>query len=341
IIGVGPPGFSGEVVDDHTELWVPIMMEPQVLPGRDFMQTPDISTLLLMARLRPGVSLQQARENVEGVVRQALTETLSARLTADDRGAMRTMKFDAEVSPGARGLSRRREFAVRLALGAGPARIVRQVLTEAMLLAVLGGALALLIARWGSGALVGVASRNSTEALNLGLDWRVLAFTAAVCLVGGLLFGFAPALQFLKPGLDHALKEGNRGTSVGLGRAGRILISSQIALGMLVLMAAGLLVRSLQKLQDVDLGYSRDHLVLARVDLVTSGYKGPEILNETRELLNGLATIPGVRSVTASSNGLFSGDESSDDVHVAGFNPANKADLHTGDDEVGPNYFRY
>ena len=377
IIGVGPPGFSGEVVDDHTELWVPIMMEPQLLPGRDFLQTPDISTLLLMGRLRSGVSLQQARENVEGVVKQALTETLSARLTADDRGAMRTMKFDVEVSPGARGLSRlreqfsmpllllmalvgvvllvacvnvanlmlarsatrRREFAVRLALGAGPARIVRQVLTEAMLLAVLGGALALLIARWGSGALVGVASRNSTEALNLGLDWRVLAFTAAVCLVGGLLFGFAPALQFLKPGLDHALKEGNRGTSVGLGRAGRILISSQIALGMLVLMAAGLLVRSLQKLQDVDLGYSRDHLVLARIDLVTSGYKGPEILNETRELLNGLATIPGVRSVTASSNGLFSGDESSDDVRVAGFNPANKADLHTGDDEVGPNYF--
>jgi predicted permease len=377
VIGVAPPGFSGEVVDDRPELWVPVMMEPQLLPGRDFLETPDISTLLLMGRLRPGVTVPQARENVDAVVKEALTETLSARLTADDRGAMRAMKFNVEVSAGGRGLSRlreefstpllllmglvgvvllvacvnvanlmlarsstrRREFAVRLALGAGPGRILRQVLTEAMLLATLGGVLALLMARWGSAALVGMASRNSTAALGLDIDWRVLAFTAAVCLVGGLLFGFAPAIQFLKPGLDHDLKEGNRRASAGLGRTGRILVSSQIALGVLVLMAAGLLVRSLQKLQDVDLGYSRDHLVLAKVDLVTSGYKGPEILNETRALLDGLATIPGVRSVTASSNGLFSGDESSDDVRIEGFNPASKADLHTGDDEVGPNYF--
>jgi predicted permease len=377
IIGVAPPGFSGEVVDDRPELWVPMMMEPQLLPERDFLETPDISTLLLMGRLRPGVTLPQARENMGAVVKEALTETLAARLTADDRGAMRAMKFTVDVSAGGRGLSRlreefstpllllmglvgvvllvacvnvanlmlarsstrRREFAVRLALGAGPGRIVRQVLTEAMLLAALGGALALLMARWGSAALVGIASRNSTEALGLGIDWRVLTFTGAVCLVGGLLFGLAPAVRLLKPGLDHDLKEGNRSASPGLGRTGRILVSSQIGLGVLVLMAAGLLVRSLQKLQDVDLGYSRDHLVLARVDLVTSGYKGPEILNETRELLDGLATIPGVRSVTASANGLFSGGESSDDIHIAGFTPANKADLHTSDDEVGPNYF--
>ena len=377
IIGVGPPGFSGEVVDDRSDVWVPMMMEPQLLPGRDFLQTPDISTLLLMGRLRAGVTLSQAQENVEAVAKEALTETLSSRLTADDRGAMRTMKFNVEISDGRRGLSRlreefstplvllmglvgvvlivacvnvanlmlarsatrRREFAIRLALGAEPGRIIRQVLTESMLLAILGGIVGLLMARWGSAALVALASRNSTQALSLGIDWRVLAFSAVVCVIGGLLFGFAPAIQFLKPGLDDDLKKGNRGTGVGLGRTGRILISSQIALGVLVLMAAGLLVRSLQKLQDVDLGYSRDHLVLARVDLVAGGYKGPQILNETRELLNGLARVPGVRSVTISSNGLFSGDESSDDVRIASFSPSNKADLHTADDEVGPEYF--
>jgi putative ABC transport system permease protein len=377
IIGVTPPGFSGEVVEDRADLWVPMMMEPQLLPGQDFLETADISTLLLMGRLRPDVTIAQARENVDAVVKEALTETLSARLTADDRGAMRAMKFNVEVSPGGRGLSRLREefstpllllmslvgvvllvacvnvanlmlarsatrwreFAVRLALGAGAGRIVRQVLTEAMLLSALGGALGLLMARWGSAALVGVASRESTHGLALGLDWRVLAFAAAVCLVAGLLFGLAPALRVLTPGLDGGLREGDRSAKGGLGRTGRILVSSQIALGVLVLMAAGLLVRSLQKLQDVDLGYSRDHLVLARVDLVTSGYKGREILNETGELLDGLATVPGVRSVTASSNGLFSGDESSDDIRIEGFNPARKADLHTADDEVGPGYF--
>jgi putative ABC transport system permease protein len=377
VIGVTLPGFFGEVVGDRAELWVPMMMEPQVLPGRDFLETPDISTLLLMGRLRPGVTVPQARENVVVVVREALTETLSARLSADDRGAMRTMKFDVEVSPGGRGLSslreefstpllllmglvgvvllvacvnvanlllarsstRQREFAVRLAIGAGRGRIFRQVMTEVMLLAGMGGALGLLVAHWGAAALAGLASRGTTNMLALGLDWRVLAFATAVCLVVGLLFGLAPALRSLKPDLDSALKEGGRGASGGWGRAGRILVGSQIALGVLVIMTSALFVRSLRKLQEVDLGYSRDHLVLARVDLVTSGYKGPEILNQTRNLLEGLASLPGVRSVTASSNGLFSGDESSDDIRIQGFTPARKGDLHTADDEVGPDYF--
>jgi putative ABC transport system permease protein len=377
IIGVTPPGFYGEVVGDRPELWVPMMMEPEVLPGRDFLETPDISTLLLMGRLRPGVTLPQARENVTAVVKRALIESLSARLTADDRSAMRTMKFNVEVSPGGRGLSRlreefstpllllmclvgavllvacvnvanlmlarstarHREFAVRLAIGAGRGRIFRQVMTEVMLLAFAGGLLGLLVARWASAALVALASRGSTNRLALGLDWRVLTFVASVCLLVGLLFGLAPALRSLKPDLDSALKEGSRGTSGGWGRADRILVGSQIALGVLVLMASALLVRSLRKLQEVDLGYSRDHLVLARVDLITSGYKGPQILDETRKLLDGLASLPGVRSVTVSSNGLFSGDESSDDISIPGFTPIRKGDLHAADDEVGPDYF--
>jgi len=370
IIGVAPPGFFGEVVGDQADLWVPMMMEPQVLPGRDFLATPDTSTLLLVGRLRPGVTIQQARENVDAVVKAALTETLSAELSADDRDAMRTMKFDVPVSPGGRGLSRlrveastpllllmglvcavllvacvnvanlmlaraatrRREFAVRLAIGAGRGRIVRQVLTEAILLAVMGGALGLLMARWASAAL-------AQDALAVSLDWRVLAFTGAVCLLVGLAFGLAPASHFLKLDLTRTLPEGGRGETRGPGCAGRILVSSQIALGMLVLMIAGLFVRSLRKLEEFDLGYSRDHLVLARVDFVASGYNGPEVLNQTRKLLEGLSNLPGVRSVTVSSNGLFSGDESSDAIRIEGFNPGKKQDLVTAEDEVGPNYF--
>jgi putative ABC transport system permease protein len=382
IIGVAPPGFFGEVVGDRADLWVPMMMEPQVLPVRDFLASPDTSTLLLIGRLRAGVTIQQARENVDAVVKVALTETLSAKLSADDRGAMRGMKFTVPVSPGRRGLSRlreefstpllllmglvgavllvacvnvanlmlarsatrQREFAVRLAIGAGRGRIVRQVLTEAMLLTAMGGALALLLARWASAALVALASQGSAwnpgpNALAISLDWRVLAFTAAICLVGGLLFGLAPALHFLHPDLDHTLKEGGRGASGGGGHTGRLLVGSQIALGVLVLMTAGLFARSLRKLLEVNLGYSRDHLVLARVDMITSGYEGPEVLNQTRKLLEGLSRLPGVRSVTASSNGLFSGDESSDDIRIEGFVPSKQEDLHTADDEVGPDYF--
>jgi hypothetical protein len=103
IIGVAPPGFFGEVVGDRADLWVPMMMEPQVLPGRDFLATPEIATLLLIGRLRPGMTIQQARENVDAVVKIALTETLSAQISADDRGAVRAMKFDVPVSPGGAG----------------------------------------------------------------------------------------------------------------------------------------------------------------------------------------------------------------------------------------------
>jgi predicted permease len=378
IIGVAPPGFFGEVVGDQADLWVPMIMEPQVIPGRNFLATPDTSTLLLIGRLRPGVTIQQARENVDAVVKTALTDTLSAELSADDRSAMRTMKFDVPVSPGGRGLSRlrvefstplfllmglvgavllvacvnvanlmlarsatrRREFAVRLAIGAGRGRIVRQMLTEAVVLAVMGGALGLFVARWASAALVQLAhSRGSTDAFAVNLDGRVLAFTAAVCLLAGLIFGLAPASRFLKLELNRTLPEGGRGETRGPGRAGPILVSSQIALGMLVLMIAGLFVHSLRKLEEFDLGYSRDRLVLARVDFVASGYKGPDVLNQTRKLLEGLSNLPGVRGVTASSNGLFSGDESGDDIRIEGFTPGKREDLHIADDEVGPDYF--
>jgi len=378
IIGVAPPGFYGEVVGDHADLWIPIMMEPQVMLGRDFLATPDTSTLLLMGRLRPGVTIGQARDNVNVVVMRALTETLSPRLSADDRNAMKGRKFAVEVSPGGRGLSslreefsspllllmglvalvllvacanvanlmlaraaaRRREMAVRLATGAGTGRIVRQLLAEAVLLAGIGGALGLVLAHWGAAALAQVTSRESAITLALGIDWRILAFNAGVCLLAALLFGLAPAMRSVKLNLDAALREGGRGeTGRGRWRAGRILIAAQIALGVLVLMAAGLLVRSLHNLQDVDLGYSRDHLVLARVDIVASGYQGREVESVTRELLEGLSSLPGVRSVTASSNGLFSGDESADAIRVEGFTSTRRQDEVTADDEVGPDYF--
>jgi len=137
-----------------------------------------------------------------------------------------------------------------------------------------------------------------------------------------------------------ALKEGAHYAEVRRKSGfGRVLISSQIALGVLVLVTAGLLVRSLRNLQEVDLGYSRDQLLLARVDFLQSGYKGAAVQNGLRELLDRLATLPGVRSVSASSNGLFSGDESSDAILIDGVAPANQQDNATADDEVGPNYF--
>src|SRR6266702_2423422 len=302
IIGVAPPGFFGEVVGDRPDLCAPMMIQPQLLPGRNFLESVNDAALLLIGRL-PGVTVEQARTNVNEVVKQALTVTLNARMSSDDRKAIQNAKIAVEVSPGSRGLSklrqqfstplllllgmvalvllvacvnvanlmlarseaRRQEIAVRVAMGAGPGRIVRQLLTESLLVGLLGGALGLLLAQWGSAALVSLAntSDRTSSPLSLGLDWRVLGFTGGVCLSAAMVFGLAPALRFLNVGPGGALKEGGR-----------------------ALMTAGLLVRSLGNLQEVDLGYSRDRLLLARVDILESGYRGAAIRNITQELLD-------------------------------------------------------
>jgi predicted permease len=380
IIGVTPPGFFGEVVGDSSDLWAPMMMQPQLIPGRNFLESANDAALLLIGRLKPGVTVARARANVNAVVKQALIVSLSARLSVDDRRAIQNMQIAVEVSPGSRGLSRlrhefsapllllmamvvlvllvacvnvanlmlarsaarQREIAVRLAMGAGPGRIVRQLLTESVLLACLGGALGMVLAHWGLAVLVNLAntSQSAGSPLSLGLDWRVLGFTGVMCLSSVLAFGLAPALRFLHVKPSVALKEGAHYAEVSRKSGfGRVLISSQIALGVLVLVTAGLLVRSLRNLQEVDLGYSRDQLLLARVDFLQSGYKGAAVQSGLRELLDRLATLPGVRSVSASSNGLFSGDESSDAILIDGVAPANQQDNATADDEVGPNYF--
>jgi predicted permease len=380
IIGVAPPEFFGEVVGDRVDLWAPMMMQPQLMPGRNFLESVNDAALLLMGRLNPGVTIEQARTNVNAVVKQALTVTLNAMMSSDDRNAMQNAKIAVEVSPGSRGLSRlrqefsapllllqglvalvllaasvnvanlmlarsearRQEIGVRVAMGAGPGRLVRQLLTESVLVALIGGALGLLLAQWGSAILVGLAntSGRTTSTLSLAFDWRVLAFTGGICLSAAIAFGLTPALRFLhvKPG--GALNEGGRGAQTGPKSSfGRALISAQIALGALVLVTGGLLVRSLRNLQEADLGYSRDRLVLARVDVLESGYQGAAMQNMTRELLDRLVALPGVRSVTASSNGLFSGDESSDAIRIDGVASVNQQDNVTADDEVGPNYF--
>jgi predicted permease len=377
IIGVTPPGFFGEVVGDQPDLWAPMMMQSQIMPGRDFLEAVDTSALLLIGRLRPGVSLEQARANINEVVKQALTVTLNSKMSADDRGAMRARKFVVEVGTGSHGLSRireefsgplfllmglvalvllvacvnvanltlassaarQREIAVRFAMGAGPARVVRQLLTESFLLAILGGVFGLLLANWASQLLVKLVDSKPGD-LAIGIDWRVLGFTAAVCLSAGILFGLAPALRFLRVKLNLALKEGSRDSGVGTRPgAGRILIGAQITLGILVLMTASLLVRSLRNLQEADLGYSRDQLILTRVDALASGYKGSAIQVVWRELLSRLSSIPGVRAVTASTNGLYSGTESSDAIRIDGATFTNDKDKDCHDDQVGPNYF--
>ena len=239
----------------------------------------------------------------------------------------------------ARSATRQKEMAVRLAIGAGAGRVIRQLLTESLLLAALGGALGLLLAHWGAAALVRMAAAGGGVRSRLELDWRVLGFTAAVCFLAALLFGLGPALRFVKVKVGTVLGSGAReaGAKMKL-QTGRLLLGAQIAVGVFVLMGAGLLVRSLWKLQEADLGYSRDKLLLVRVDLGASGYKGEALHHATGELLDRFRALPGVKGATASTNGLYSGSESADMILLDGA-PPGIGEKDSADDEIGPNYF--
>ena len=215
----------------------------------------------------------------------------------------------------ARSAARRREMAVRLALGAGRWRIMRQLVTESVLLSVLGGLLGLPVAYWGAGLIVRFVSSNQIRPLGYatGIDMRVLAFTAAISILTGVIFGIAPALRGARVDLTPTLKEGFGVTGVGgSGRArwlstGNALVVAQVALAIVVLVGAGLLVRTLQNLRNIDIGFDSHNVVLFNVDPSLAGYKDTEIDSFYRDLQGRLSETPGVKSVSYSSMPLLSG----------------------------------
>src|SRR3954463_11867491 len=380
IVGVTPPGFHGQVVGDVQEVWVPMMMQSQVLRGRKWLDDPESSWLTLMARLKPGVSISQAKANLDVILQQALDGPLGAKLRPNDLREVKKNKID--VVPGARGLSvlrgsfakplmllmgivglvlliacvnvanlllarakiRQREMAVRLAIGAKPSRVISQLLTESVLLAFIGGALGLLFAFWGTQLLLRVFGVTVEKTgLQITPDLRVLAFTASVCLLTGILFGLVPALRSLRVNVNSALKggvsAGESGTRGGF-QWGKLLVTAQVALSVLVLFAAGLLIRSLKNLENVQLGFSRDHLLLVRMDPVTAGFDTPAATAQLTDGLHArLANLPGVHQVAVAESGLFSGSDSSSTMKIENFIPANEEQRQASYDKVGSGFF--
>jgi putative ABC transport system permease protein len=386
VVGVAPPRFFGETVGDSPDLWMPLTMQPQVMPGRDFLSNREYSLekvmwLHVMGRLKPGIGLEQAQVAVDASFRQQLQAQDSPRLTADERRDLMDQRL--VLSPGSRGASplrknaaapllllmalvtlvlfvtcanvanlllaratnRQREIGVRLALGAGRGRLVRQLMTESIVLGLAGGAVGLLFARWGQELLVSLITAEGVPLPpDLAPDARVLGFTALASLLTGIVFGLAPALRAGKLDLNSSLKEGARG-STGSARPrfgmplGKILVVAQVAMALLMLVGAGLFVRSLQQLAAVTLGYDSEHLLLLRVDPIPAGYKGAAALVVQQQLLDRIAAVPGVRAVSLSENGLFSGTESQDPISIAGHRSGSDEAMEARWDQVGPNYF--
>jgi predicted permease len=376
VIGVAPEGFEGDIVGDQMAVFVPMSMQPEIIRGRRWLIVANRSWLNLIGRLMPNTTRAQAEANLNIVFQQAVKGSYGALLSADDLTTIRETRMKIDVAPGGGGFSRvrsnyrvpllllmgivglvlliacvnvanlllarasarSREIAIRLAIGADWIRLLRQLLTESIVLSFLGGITGSLLAVWSVRFLVTLL--GSRTVLPLVPDARVLAFTIAISLATGLIFGLIPALRATRVQVSPTLKEAGRstrerGSHFGLGKG---LIAGQVALSLLVLFAACLLVRSLQKIMAQDFGYDRTRIVLARIDPVSAGYTNETMKPLAERLLARLASTPGVRAVTYSTNGLFTGTESNDDILVPGFDRSSE-DRAANEDYVGPSYF--
>jgi predicted permease len=244
----------------------------------------------------------------------------------------------------ARATSRSREMAIRLSMGAGRGRVIRQLLTESLLLASVGGVLGLALAHWGSAALLTILTRGEAgSSIDVRPDWRVMGLTFATSMATALAFGLLPAVRGTCVPLADSLKAQARSVIGAAGRGGRIpvgklLIAGQMAVAILLLLVAALFVRSLQALVHVDVGYDREHVLVARIDPRSSGYTVADLPGLYNRVFEGLARLPGVVAVSASTT-LFSGRNRGAFL-VEGYTPTPDEPMTTHKEWVTSDYFR-
>ncbi|HEV2854529.1 MAG TPA: ABC transporter permease [Thermoanaerobaculia bacterium] len=326
IIGVMPPGFKWFIPENSltgkpAELWRPLTLTEEMRQrhGR-FMSA--------AARLAPGVSLAQARAEMDTIAARlekqyvdfntgwgATVVPLREQLAGEIKpallvllGAVGFVLLIACVNVAnlllARATGRHKEIAIRSAIGAGRRRIVRQLLTESLLLALLGGALGLLLSRWCVQALVALSPANLIGVDQVGVNGRILVFTLGVSILTGMIFGLAPALEASRINLNDTLKESSRGTA-GSSRGRRLrdaLIVAEVGLALVLLVGAGLMIRSFLRLQGVDPGFDAANLLTLRVSLPAAKYgEDRQVVAFYREAVARMRTLPGVTSVSVVS----------------------------------------
>ncbi len=375
VIGVMPPDFSGDIIGVPTDIWFPITMQAQANPGHDYLKNRSVSWIVLMGRVKPGVSLAQAKASVQVLGHRLFKELYQSKESAEDLRDLVSKPIG--VTPGAKGFSRMRrdfgrplmilmgivalllliccgnvanlqlaraaargrEMSLRLAVGAGQSRLVRQLLTESLFISMTGAALGLVLANWGSRLLLRIVYEGGPLPLNVHLDGTVLLFTAGVAVVSGLLFGLAPALQTRRLDLITALRENKAQPSAFAKGFGKALAVLQMVFSLVLLVSAALLIRTLENLEAQHVGYARHSLIVAELDFQTAGYTDARINSLTLALLERLRQVPGVESASASENGLFSGTDSNDNIALEGFVAHSLAEKTDSSDRVAPDYF--
>ncbi len=341
---------------------------------------PGLWWLNLMGRLKPGATYEQARDSLNGTFQAAALEMMPPPRKANEPAQLEPKDYPRLIAEsGSQGMldMRRRysatiyglfivvalvlliacanvanlllaraalrgaEISVRLAVGAGRWRLVRQLLTESVLLAALGGTVGVLFAFWGKGALATLADRNTgilPNELDLGLNWRVLVFTLGVSLLVGVLFGLAPAWRATSMDLASSLKQSRRTTGT-VSRLSKGLIVAQVALSLLLLVGAGLFIRTLYNLQSVNLGFNQENLLLFRLQPQQAGYKDERLVRFYQQLLARLDGLPGVRAVTFGRVPLIAADNYVDTFLLPGETEKTAADHPANRQMARENYF--
>ncbi len=371
IVGVAPEGFYGTFVGWAMQFWVPASMEENFEGGGYKLEDRGARWIEAYVRLKPGVSLAQAQQEISAVAKR-----LEADYPATNRGRgvklwplwqtpfnnagtlLPTLEIMLAVvvfvlligcaNVGnlllVRSFARRHEMTVRLAIGAGRGRLLKQLLTEGLILSAFGAAGGLLVAYWCRHALVLLFPARGGVAMHLPgeIDWRVLALSAGVCLLSTLLFALVPAIQTSNIDLAGALKAESAGVVGGSGRAcvrsGLVVV--QVSLSFVLLVGAGLLLQSLQRIRTTSPGFLTHEVLDTAVNLVSAGYDAQRAQNFQDELLDRVKALPGVESAAfARMTPLSYGSFSSTLIAVDGYQPPPEEQPTVQYNEVGPDYF--
>jgi len=374
IVGVTPPEFFGERIRLSPDFWMPLVFQPQIELLPSYLERTDEYWLLLIGRLSPGATRAQAQSATTAALQQFLTDKEGSKLTdARKRGIARS---HVELVDGAGGISwlrfeysqplhillavvamvlliacanvgnlllsraaiRQTEISVRLALGGSRLRLIRQLLTESLLLATLGAACGLLLAHWAVNVLFTLVAANSP--MKPHLNALVLAFTIVITMIAGILFGLAPAFSAGRADLAASLKAGVRGVTGDHRRVGAAhsLIVAQIAISLVLLVGANLLARSLLNLEKQPLGFDQSHVLLVGVSPRMANYRPENVAELYRKLYERLNTLPGVRTATLARYSPMSGSSSTNNISIQGHVDKPSEDLSAENILVGPSY---
>jgi len=378
VVGVARPGFTGVQVGLIPDVFIPITMKAQMTPNWDGLADRNDHWVTMLGRLKPGISANKAQAGLAPLYR-ALMEGDATALKPSPRNREEFVNRKLVLDTGshgrpilqhdtkqpllvlmamvglvlliacanlaglliARGEGRQREIALRLALGAGRLRLVRQLMTESLILALTGGVAGLALASWTLSVIVNsIPENDGASGLTAQLDYRVLIFACVVSLVTGVLFGLAPAIRATHTDLQSVLKD--QGVNVSGGKANvrvrKSLMVSQIALTAVLLAAAGLFAHSLLNLKTQDLGVRPDHVLEFSISPELNRYTPPQTIALTDRIRKSMETLPGVRSVSTSEIPMLADSNSSSNITVQGYNAQEDEDMDVAQNWVGPNF---